>query len=52
MVMEMSPMGWIRLVGSLKFKSLLQNTVSFICCFAKETYDFKEPTSHTHQVLM
>jgi len=44
------PMGWLRLVGSLKWclfrriSSLLQSS------FAKETYDFKEPTNRSHPI--
>jgi len=45
------PMGWLRLVGSIKWK------VSFAECrsllygsFAKETYNFKEPTNRGHPI--
>ena len=46
-------MGWLRLVGSLKlqvsyaeYKSLLQGS------FAKETYNFKEPTNRSQPILL
>jgi len=37
---KQSPMGWLRLVGSLKLYS------------AKETYNFKEPTNRSHPVYV
>ena len=43
-VVAVTHMGWLRLVGSLKFcriSSLLQGS------FAKETYNFKEPTNQS-----
>jgi len=43
-------MGWLRLVGSSNYTSLLQNIISFIGRFAKETYTFKEPTSRSHPI--
>ena len=43
-------MGWLRLVGSLNCMSLLQNIVSFIGLFCKETYNFKEPTIGSHPI--
>jgi len=33
-----------------KYRYLLQNMVSFIGLFAKETYNFKEPTNHSHPI--
>ena len=44
-------MGWLRLVGSLNYRSLLQNIVSFIGSFTKETYNFKEPTNRSHPIV-
>jgi len=50
-------MGWLRSVGSINYRSLLQNTVSFIglfCLvkgsFAKETYNFIDPTNQSHPI--
>jgi len=36
-----APMGWLRSVGSLKYKSLLQNIVSFIGLFCKRDLSFE-----------
>jgi len=35
----------------LFYKSLLQNIVCFIGLFAKETYNFKQPTHRSHPIL-
>ena len=43
--------GWPRSVGSINHRSLLQNIVCFIGLFAKETYDFKEPTNCSHPIV-
>ena len=43
-------MGWLRLVDSLSYRSLLQNILSFTGLFAKETYTFKEPTNCSHPI--
>ena len=45
-----SDMGWLRLVGSINYRSLLQNIVSFIGLFAKETYDLIDPTHWSHPI--
>ena len=46
----MRHMGWLRLVGSLSYRSILQNIVSFIGLFCKKTYNFKEPSNRSHPI--
>ena len=47
-------MGWLRLVGSFKvevsFAEYMQNIVSFLGLFCKETYSYKEPTNRSHTI--
>jgi len=45
-----SNMGWLRLVGSLNHRSLLQNIVSFIGLFCKRDLWFYEPTIRSHPI--
>jgi len=46
-----SHMDWLRLVGSLKIIGLFCRISSFLLgSFPKETYNFKEPTSHSHPI--
>jgi len=43
--------GWLRLVGSSKlWVSFAEYRVFFQGSFAKETYDFKGPTSRSHNI--
>ena len=44
-------MGWLRLVGSLKLQVSFAEYRLFYP-FSKETYHFKEPTSHSHPIPM
>jgi len=39
-------MGWLRLVGSLNYRTLFQNR----WYSAKETYNFKDPTNRSHPI--
>jgi len=32
------------------YRSLLQNVVSFVVSFTKETYNFKKPTNRSHPI--
>jgi len=44
-------MGWLRLVGSLKSQvSFAEYRLFFKGSFAKETYNFKEPTNRSHPI--
>jgi len=45
-------MGWLRLVGSLKLQvSFAEYHLFYRALFAKETYDFKEPTNRSHPIV-
>jgi len=44
--------GWLRLVSSLKLQvSFAEYHLFYRALFAKKTYDFKEPTSHSHPIV-
>jgi len=44
-------MGWLRLVGSLKLQvTFAEYRLFFKGSFAKETYNFKEPTNRSHPI--
>jgi len=45
-------MRWLRLVGSLNYRSLLQKSPIKERIFWKETYDFKEPTNRSHRIRL
>jgi len=45
-------MGWLRLLGSLKIIGLFCRISSLLQgSFAKETYNFKEPTNRSHPIV-
>jgi len=43
-------MGWLWSVGSMKFKSILQNIVSFIGLFCNTTCHFIDPSNRSHPI--
>ena len=50
--MQMSNMGWLRVVGYLKLQvSFAKELYTREDYFAKETYNFKEPTTRSHPMV-